>query len=204
MREGDRCRAIATATLALVVSTVALADDFADCSEVMTATNPERAVAACLRLAKQGNAGAQRNLGAAYELGHGAPQDFKEAVKWYRKAAEQGDASAQAGLGAMYANGQGVSEDDNAAVKWFRRAADQGSGIGQRNLGLMYETGRGVPQDYVLAYLWFNLAAASMPAGLRDDSVMFRDRVANKMTPSQIEEAQRLARNWKPRVAQPE
>jgi TPR repeat protein len=156
-------RAIATAALALLVSRIALADDIADCSGVMLATNSEQAVAACLRLANRGNVGAQRNLAAVYELGQGAPQDYTEAVKWYRKAAEQGDASGQSSLGAMYSNGQGVPQDDKEAVKWFRRAADQGSANGQRNLGLMYEAGRGVPQDYVLACLWFNLAAANMP-----------------------------------------
>ncbi len=41
-------------------------------------------------LAKQGNAKAQHNLGVMYEIGEGVPQDFAEAVKWYRKAADQG------------------------------------------------------------------------------------------------------------------
>ncbi len=30
-----------------------------------------------------------------YEKGQGVPQDYAEAVSWYRKAAEQGDAYAQ-------------------------------------------------------------------------------------------------------------
>ena len=38
--------------------------------------------------------------------GDGAPQDYKEAVKWYRLAAEQGDANAQYNLGVMYDNGE--------------------------------------------------------------------------------------------------
>ena len=29
-------------------------------------------------------------LGKMFALGHGVPQDDKEAAKWYRKAAEQG------------------------------------------------------------------------------------------------------------------
>ncbi|MEK9943249.1 MAG: hypothetical protein VW771_12345 [Gammaproteobacteria bacterium] len=35
-------------------------------------------------LAEQGNAYVQFNLGVMYERGRGVPQDFKEAVKWYR------------------------------------------------------------------------------------------------------------------------
>ena len=43
--------------------------------------------------------------------GQGVPQDYAEAVTWYRKAAEQGDADAQYNLGVMYAKGQGVPQD---------------------------------------------------------------------------------------------
>ncbi len=56
-----------------------------------------------LPLAEQGEAFAQSNLGLMYERGQGVPQDYKEAVKWYRLAAEQGDAEAQFNLGIMYA-----------------------------------------------------------------------------------------------------
>ncbi len=40
-------------------------------------------------LAKQGNAIAQNNLGVMNDIGKGVPQDYAEAMKWYRKAAEQ-------------------------------------------------------------------------------------------------------------------
>ena len=55
-------------------------------------------------LAKQGNAGAQFNLGFMYEKGKGTQQDYKTAVKWYRLAAEQGYASTQNNLVVMYRN----------------------------------------------------------------------------------------------------
>ena len=58
--------------------------------------------------------------------GQGVPQDYAEAVKWYRKAADQGYAAAQTNLGLMYAHGQGVPQDYVEAVKWYRKAADQG------------------------------------------------------------------------------
>ncbi|MFC1492271.1 tetratricopeptide repeat protein, partial [Nitrospinota bacterium] len=56
----------------------------------------------------KGNAAAQFNLGQMYRRGQGVLQDYKEAVKWYRKAAEQGDVKAQNNPGVMYRNGQGV------------------------------------------------------------------------------------------------
>ena len=68
-------------------------------------------------------AAAQSNLGVMYANGQGVPQDYAEAVKWYRKAAEQGDAAAQYNLGLMYANGQGVPQDYVQAYKWISIAA---------------------------------------------------------------------------------
>ncbi len=64
----------------------------------------------------------------------------------------------------------------------------------------MYYKGRGVPQDYVQAHMWLNLAASRFPQGTdRDMAVKIRDILAAKMTPAQIAEAQRLAREWKPK-----
>lgn len=37
-----------------------------------------------------------------YKFGEGVPQDYVEAVKWFRMAAEQGYAGAQHNLGVMY------------------------------------------------------------------------------------------------------
>jgi hypothetical protein len=60
--------------------------------------------------------------------------------------------------------------------------------------------GLGVPQDYALAYMWFNLASSpATNTDLRQMAVENRDKVAAKMTPAQIAEAQRMAREWKPK-----
>ncbi len=136
-----------------------------------------------------------------YRDGHGVPQDYAEALKWYRKAADQGNARAQTILGFVYDTGQGVPQDYAEAVKWYRNAADQGNAFAQSNLGLMYGNGQGVPQDYVQAHKWYNLATARFLASQteeRDAAVKNRDRVAARLTPAQIAEAQRLAGEWKP------
>jgi TPR repeat protein len=54
----------------------------------------------------------------------------------------------------------------------------------------MYDNGDGVQQDYVYAHMWFNIAASSGNKGASEN----RDIVAERMTPSQIQEAQTLAR----------
>ena len=145
-------------------------------------------------LAKQGKAEAQYILGMMYGNGYGVPQDYAEAVKWYRLAADQGIARAQFVLGVMHAVGQGVPQDYAEAAKWYRFAANQGIAAAQYNLGPMYEHGRGVPQDYVSAHMWFNLAAAQGDKNAAKN----RDSVVSLMTPAQITEAQKLAREWKP------
>ncbi len=64
----------------------------------------------------------------------------------------------------------------------------------------MYYNGLDVTQDYVQAHMWFNLAASRFPPGEhRDKAVKNRDIVAKKMTPAQISEAQKLAREWRPK-----
>jgi uncharacterized protein len=142
-------------------------------------------------------ADAQFVLGLMYDNGQGVPQDYAAAGEWYRKSAEQGNAFAQGSLGYQYANGRGVKQDYAAAVEWYRKSAEQGVPIGQLALGAMYADGKGVPQDYVLAHMWFNLAAA----GGNKNAVKGRDMVATQMTPAQIAEAQKLAREWKPTPA---
>jgi len=56
--------------------------------------------------------------GSNYREGRSVPQDYAEAVKWYRKSAEQGNAPAQACLGESYSSGQGVPKDYVEAYKW--------------------------------------------------------------------------------------
>ncbi len=113
----------------------------------------------CLPLAKQGLASAQFALGLMYFEGLGVPQDYKEAVKWIRKAAGQGDAGAQRYLSHIYLKGLGVPQDYKEAVKWCRKAAEQGFAASQYGLGLMYFQGLGVPQDYKEAVKWYRKAA---------------------------------------------
>ena len=146
-------------------------------------------------LAEAGDIEAQYNLGV-YAAGRGVSQDAAEAVTWFRRAAEQGHAGAQFTLGVMLAAGEGIPEDDVEAVAWFRRAAEQGHAGAQLNLGVMYAAGSGVPQDNVEAHMWLNLAASRSSGEQRELAVPKRDAVAERMTPADLSEAQRRAREW--------
>jgi hypothetical protein len=59
-------------------------------------------------------------------------------------------------------------------------------------LGMMHCIGREVPQDFVAAHKWFNLAAMKGSDAAKE----YRCEISREMTPVQIAEAQRQARNW--------
>jgi TPR repeat protein len=138
------------------------------------------------------------SLAAAGPLEDGAEAaergDYATALRLWRPLADQGNPYAQYKVGLTYDVGVGAPQDFIEAAKWYLMAADQGHAGAQFNLGLLYANGRGVAQDLVQAHMWLNLAAAGLePAAQRE-----RDLVAKKMTRSQIAEAIRLARAWKP------
>ncbi len=85
--------------------------------------------------------------------------------------------------------------DYATALTEFRPVAQQGNADAQFILGVMYSKGQGVPQDDVQAHMWLSLAAAQSKESYRKS----RDILAKQMTPAQIAEAQRLAREWKPK-----
>lgn len=95
----------------------------------------------------------------------------------------------------MYALGRGVPQNDLEAVHWYRQAAEQGEADAQLYLGVMYAQGRGVPDDFVLAYKWTSLAAVRG----HEHAQSLLDFIRGEMTRVQIEEAQRLAGDFRPR-----
>jgi hypothetical protein len=123
----------------------------------------------------------------AYGLG-----DYKEAFEKLRPRAEHGDAMANTCIGEMYKNGRGVAQDYAESVKWYGRAAEEGFVMAQYRLGTMYAGGWGVAKDYIQAYKWIEIAAAKGDESYREG----RDILTKQMTPAQVAEAQKLAREW--------
>ena len=136
--------------------------------------------------------------------------DYATALHELKPLAEQGNSDAQAFLGLMYRDGRGIPQNYAEAVKWYRKAAEQGEAttlegrrtiaMAQLMIGTMYLYGWGAPQNYVRAHMWFDLAASrSAHVFFRVEALKNRERAAAKMTPAQIAEAQRLAREWQPK-----
>ena len=145
--------------------------------------------------AEEGNSGAQNELGLLYYEGHGVRQNYGQAKHWFEKAVKQGHAEAQVNLGMLYLLGQGAPQSDQMALFWFRQAAEKENALAFTNLGVMYAQGQGVTKDFIQAHIWYNLAAAHG----EKKAFEFRDALATKMTPAQIADAQKLAREWKPK-----
>jgi TPR repeat protein len=108
--------------------------------------------------ADRGKVYAQINLGWAYGMGRGVPQDDAEAAKWYRLAAERGENRAQVTLARIYEVGEGVDQSIAEAIHWYKLAAERGDGDALASLGDIYFYGRGVPQDDAEAARWYQLA----------------------------------------------
>ena len=98
-------------------------------------------------LYKNGYVLAQHSLGTIYAEGIGVKQNYKEALKWYRKAAAQGHAKSQFSLGLLYYRGNGVNRDLKASANWYQKAAEQGDAEAQTNLARMYVKGEGVSKN---------------------------------------------------------
>jgi len=116
----------------------------------------EAAVRAWRPLAEGGDADAQFNLGHAFRLGRGIPQDIRAAESWYARAAEAGHVEAQSMYGLLlFQNGR-----RREAMPYVRRAAERGDARAQYVYGTALFNGDEVPRDNALAWAYMSRAAA--------------------------------------------
>jgi len=134
--------------LAIVVAVIVLGYLVAPISERRWATSPQasqrpgastvsgrsatdrsvqaKSLADLRKLADQGDADAQWQMGVRYHNGENVPRDDGQAMQWFLRAAEQGHVTAQATLGAYYWAGRGVPQDLSKAYFWSALALAQG------------------------------------------------------------------------------
>lgn len=113
---------IAAASLAAAGLAPASAQDVLAGIEGWQSGDYDAAVRNWRPLADRGDADAQFNLGHAYRLGRGVPQNLGLAEQWYERAARQGHAQAQAAYGLiLFQNGR-----QREAMPWIERAAEAG------------------------------------------------------------------------------
>ena len=83
-------------------------------------------------------------------------------------------------------------------IEQIRKDSEQGDADAQNNLGLIYATGEGVPRTTSKPTNGINLAASRTKENA-ENFRLARNSLAEKMTASQVAEAQRLAREWRPK-----
>lgn len=114
------------------------------------------------RLAEQGYAPAQNDLGKLFESGDlGLTKNLSTARLWTERSAKSGVVEAMHRMGLYHYYAQGGAQNLVLAAQWFRRAAERGMLDSQYNLAQLYETGLGVTANSAEAYRWYLIAAQS-------------------------------------------
>ena len=143
-------------------------------------------------LSIEGNSVAQYIIGLMYFRGKVVEKDYKQSIKLMNLSAEQGYFLAEHKLGSIYSGSLLGEPDYRKAIKWFRLASGQGYAPSQYFLATLYEKGDGIKQDYTRAHMWFSLASEKNIIA-KDE----RDRIARKLSSSQINDSQKMARECK-------
>ena len=107
--------------------------------------------------AARGDADAEFNLGQAYRLGKGVPQDMAKAEFYFGRAARKGHPQAGDNYGiVLFQSGR-----QTEALPWLNTAADRGEPRAMYILGIAAFNGDYVGKDWVRAYALMMRAAAS-------------------------------------------
>ena len=123
-------------------------------------------------------------------------------MKHLRHAAESGEAAAQFNLGVLSDsrvddNGYATEGDRAEAIKWLLAAAEQGLPRAQSRLAEFYADDPNASGNLVNACAWFLLAIQNSRGIHRHQARSGYERVATRLTPSQLTEAKRLAGRWR-------
>ena len=141
--------------------------------------------------AATGNAEAQFALAIFFAAR--PPEDYPQALEWYRRAADQNHRLAQLNLGQMFAEGQGTSRNDSMALMWIRRSAEGGDAGAQFYLGdrfarqCTHTPAADSVELRIEAYKWFTLAAAQEYR----DALQRADYATMRMTREEVTEGNR-------------
>lgn len=139
---------------ALVPATPALADVLSGVT-AWESGDFDRAVREWRPLAIAGDADAQFNLGQAYKLGRGVPQDLAQAADWFGRAARQNHLQAQDNLGlVLYDMGNRAD-----ALPWLQQSAARGEPRAQFVMGAELFNGERISRDWPRAYAFMKRAS---------------------------------------------
>ena len=143
-------------TALLALSGTAFAQDVQSGIAAWQAGDYANAISQWRPLADRGDADAQFNLGQAYRLGRGVPQNLGLAEQWFERAARQRHEQAGASLGLLlFQNGRA-----REAMPWIQAAALRGDPRAQYVFGTALFNGDILRRDLPRAYAMMSAAAA--------------------------------------------
>jgi serine/threonine protein kinase len=87
-----------------------------------------------------------------------------------------------------------IRGDYATALPVIKRFASAGDPRGQALMGSLYENGFGIPRNAVDAYMWYSLSMRSGNSAARG----MKERVAGKLQPAEIRQADRAVDRWRP------
>jgi len=161
--------------------------------------DPQQAVNWLTRSAKNGYIPGMLAVAGMHEIGIGTPRDPAAAAEWTRQAALAGSVQALYLYAARLYAGDGVRKDDDQALEWFQRAAMRGHPSAQLVLGSLVGDGLKAPSEQnIQAMMWLTLAAQRGDADIKASAADMRRGLQPNMMPSDVAEAARRARAWKP------
>lgn len=123
-----------------------------------------------VKLAREGDADAQYELGNRLYMGKSAKKSYELAREWYEAGAEQKHAECCLALGQMLVQGLGGDENQERAAEMFKIAADAGNRNAMFELGAMYAFGRGVKKNYVKATKYLRMSRTEEAIALLEES----------------------------------
>ena len=141
-----------------------------------------------------------------YYHGRGLKQDDAQAVKWFRLAADQGDAArpVQSRCHARRRSGRSAGLRRGDQMVSARRRAGRSPRAVQSRCLLCRGAGRRarIMSPPTCGSILPRRASCRREADRRRAAINNRDLTASRMSREQIAEAQRLSREWRPKVAE--
>jgi hypothetical protein len=148
------------------------------------------------KLAENGSARAQYDLGYMYANGQAVVQNDAQAIRWWKLAAAQGSAEALTSLGYLYMKmrtADGIVEAERVLLLSASLPAHtRASADAQRWLGILNQ---GI-NDYQ-ALMWLNLAISYKNKDgkeIVETAQRIREKILSRMNPQQIADAEKLAK----------
>jgi Sel1 repeat len=123
------------------------------------------------------------------------PTEIVEVINEFITVAEIAESEYLAGRACD--EGDGVPKNDTQAIRWWTRAAERRYQHAMYDLGWVYANDESVHKDYIKAHMWFTISTECQHPV--DGYCLFNPAGGvnlERMTPEEIAEAERLAREW--------